>query len=228
MEKLFLYEEIMLLALRDEEGTIVSGSMYGFGLAGAIVAELLLQHRITVEENKRRRVVNVVDTTMLGDPLLDECLLKMQSAKRRATLSTWISRFSGIRKLKHRVALQLCQRGILRAEEDKILLIFTRKIYPEVDPQPENEIKERLREAIFTEDMDINSRTLVLVSLANSTSLLNANFDKKALKERKQRIKAITAGEVTGKATAEAIQAMQAAVMVATIVPVIAAASSAS
>jgi hypothetical protein len=42
---LLLYEEIMLLALRDEQGTIVT-----------------------------------------GDPIIDECLEKMSTAKRRASL----------------------------------------------------------------------------------------------------------------------------------------------
>ena len=41
---LFLYEEIMLLALRDEEGTIANGYCE-FMVAGAILAELLLDRR---------------------------------------------------------------------------------------------------------------------------------------------------------------------------------------
>ena len=44
-------------------------------------------------------------------------------------------------------------------------------------------------------------------------------FDKKKLKGRKARIKQIVDGEITGKAATEAIQAMQAAVMVACIMP---------
>jgi len=44
-------------------------------------------------------------------------------------------------------------------------------------------------------------------------------FNKKELKERKVRIKQIVNGEITGKAATEAIQAMQAAVMVACIMP---------
>ncbi|KAA3658551.1 MAG: GPP34 family phosphoprotein [Calditrichaeota bacterium] len=223
MDKLYLYEEIMLLALRDNEGTIASGTMYTFAISGAIIAELLLSQRIAVEDNRRRKLVDVIDSTPYGDPLIDECLLKMRSAKRRAALATWVSRFSNMRNLKHRVAGQLCKRGILRADEDQILLIFTRKIYPELNPEPEREIKERLQQAIFTEKQDVDPRTVVLISLAANTNLLKTNFDKKELKSRKVRIKAITDGEATGKAAAEAIQAMQAAIMAATIVPAIAA-----
>ena len=216
---LFLHEEILLLALRDEEGTIASGTMYQYAIGAALLAELLLSKRIEVEQSGKRKLVNLVSPTPLGEPLIDECLEKVNSAKRRAVLQTWVSRFAGVKNLKHRVARQLCSRGILRADEDKVLLIFTRKIYPEVNPGPERELIERLRHAIFTETRDVDPCTVVLLSLANSTSLLKVVFDKKKLKGRKARIKQIVNGEITGKAATEAIQAMQAAVMVAVIMP---------
>ena len=214
---LFLHEEILLLALRDEEGTIASGTMYQYAIGAALLAELLLSKRIEVEQSGKKKLVNLVSSTLLGEPLIDECLEKISSAKRRAVLQTWVSRFAGVKNLKHRVARQLCKRGVLRADEDKVLLIFTRKIYPEVNPGPEKELIERLRYAIFTDAGDVEPRTVVLLSLANSTGLLKVVFDKKKLKGRKARIKQIVNGEITGKAATEAIQAMQAAVMVAVI-----------
>ena len=217
---LFLYEEVMLLALRDEEGTIASGTMYQYAIGGAVLAELLLSERIAVEQICKRKLVNLVNSMPLGDPLIDECLEKIGQAKRRAVLETWVSRFLSVKDLKHRVAQRLCDRGILRASEDKILLIFTRKIYPEINPEPERKLIERLRHAIFTDDADIDSRTIILVSLAKSAGLLNVVFDKKKLKARKARIEQIANGEITGKAAPEAIQAVQAAIMVACIVPV--------
>ena len=62
---LYLHEEIMLLALRDEEGTVEFGSMYGYALGGAILAELLLAGRISVEEGKRK-LVNLVSDEPIG------------------------------------------------------------------------------------------------------------------------------------------------------------------
>ena len=225
---LFLHEEIMLLALRDEEGTIAGGTMYSYAIGGALLAELLLHERIGVDESKKRALVNVINSTPLGEPLIDECLERIVHAKRRGSLQSWVSRFAGVKDLKHRVAEQLCRRGILRTDEDKVLLIFTRKIYPEVNPEPERRLIERLREAIFTDIRDIDPQTVVLVSLANSGGLLNVVFDKKELKGRKARIEQIVNGEVIGKAAKEAIAAVQAAVMVACIIPTIVVASSAT
>lgn len=222
---LFLHEEVMLLALRDEEGTVASGTMYQYAIGAAVLAELLLNERLTVEQIRKRKLVNLVSSMPLGDPLIDECLEKIGRAKRRAALQTWVSRFAGVKNLKHRVARRLCDRGILRASEDKILLIFTRKIYPEINPEPERELIERLRQAIFTDIEDIDSRTMILVSLAKSVGLLKVVFDKKELKRRKARIERIIKGEITGKAAAEAVQAIQTAILVACITPAITAAT---
>jgi Golgi phosphoprotein 3 len=219
---LYLHEEIMLLALRDREGTVFSGTMYNFAIGGAVLAELLMAKRIDVEVVKKRKYARVLSPSPVGDPLVDECLTKLDEAKRRDQLQTWVSKFANTKNLKHRVAEQLAKRRILRIDEDKVFGIFTRKIYPEVDPQPERELIERLRQAIFGDGAEIDPRTVVLLSLANSADLLKLVFDKKQLKSRKARIEQVVNGELTGEATNEAIQAMQAAVMVACIMPAIA------
>ncbi len=136
-------------------------------------------------------------------------------------MKTWLSRLSRMKKLKHRVIEQLCTRGILRATEDSILLIFKRKIYPELDPRPEMEIIQKLDAAIFRGKRNLDVRTTVLISLAHGTGLLEANFDRKKIKAKKKHIEAIIEGEAIGKATREVVQAIHAAIMVCTIIPVI-------
>jgi len=218
---LFLHQEIMLLALRDEKGTIETGSMYQYAIGGAVVAELLLSDRIAIEKSRKKEFVVLNNSTPFGEPLLDICLEKLINAKRRATVQTWVSRFAGVRNIKHIVAAELCRKGILKTDEDKVLFIFTRKIYPEINPVPEQRLIERLRQAIFTDAMDIEPRTVVVLSLAHNSGLLRANFNKKQLKARKKRIEKIVNGEIAGKATKQAIEAMQAAVMVACIMPAV-------
>ncbi|MFO7734337.1 MAG: GPP34 family phosphoprotein [Candidatus Aminicenantes bacterium] len=226
-DALRLHEEIMLLALRDSEGTVVSGTMYNFAVGGAVLAELMMEKRIEVEAVRKKKFARVLSSAPLGDPLLDECLAKIAGAKRRGELRTWVGKFAQARGLKHRVAQGLADRGILRVDEGKVLGIFTRKIYPEVDPGPERGIVERLRRAIFQDGGEVEPRTAVLLSLAKSADLLKLVFDRKELKGRKERIARVVNGELTGKATQEAIQAMQAAVMVAVIMPAAIAASTA-
>ena len=216
---LFLHEEILLLALKDEEGTIAPGTIYQYALGGAILAELLLRRRIGLVEHRSKKLVGIIDPTPVGDYLIDECLSRIGAAKRRAPLDAWVPRVAQSKDLTHRIARQLCHRGILRADEEKILLIFTRKVYPEIDPKPERQLISRLYQAIFTDTPDVEPRTIVLVSLANSAGILNVLFDRKALRQRKERIAQLVNGEIVGKATQEAIEAMEAAIFVAVIMP---------
>jgi len=216
---LFLYEEILLLALRDEQGTIATGFPEQV-VAGAILAELLLEGRISVEDT-RKKLVNIVDTNPIGDPIINECLEKMTTAKRRASLQTWVSRLASTKNLRHKAAQQLCDRRILRAAEDKVLFVFKRRIYPEIDPVPEKKIIDRLRDAIYNDHAQLDPRTVVLVSLASGADMLRQTFGRKEIKSRKKRIEQIENGELTGKATKEVIEACQTALIVAAVMPAI-------
>ena len=104
-------------------------------------------------------------------------------------------------------------------DEETILLMFTRKIYPQINSQPERLIIDRLKKTIFTDTDDVDARTVVLLSLAKSANILPFIFGKKEIKQRKKRIEQIVNGDIAGKVTKEAIDAMQAAVMVACIMP---------
>ena len=220
-DDLHLYEECLLLALKDESGTKDPYVNLPLSLGGALLADLLMLGKVEVEKEKRQSFLKLVDPSETGDPILDECTLKLHNAKRRANLGTWVQRFGALRNLKHRAAEQLVARGILKAREDTVLLIFKRKIYPELDGRVEKEIVGRLKKAIFTRASDLDPRTVVLVSLADKTGLLRATFDKKKLKEQKKRIEQIGKGELIGAATQEAINAAMSAIVAASIVPVI-------
>ncbi len=214
---LFMYEEIMLLTLRDEEGTIATGYSE-YLIAGAILAELLFDRHISVGDTWKQ-LVDVQSKKPTGDPIIDECLKRIAAGKRRGSLETWVSRLAGTKNLRHKVARQLCDRGILRADEDKVLLIFTKRVYPEIDPLPEKRIIDQLKTAIFTDRNPLDPRTVVLISLANGGDLLNQIFGRKDVKARKKRVEQIVNGELAGKATKEMIAACETAMMVTAIMP---------
>ncbi len=214
-DELYLHEELLLLALKDAGGTLESkAAMYQYALGGAILAELLLAGRVTVGDDKKK-LVDHVPGPVFREPLLEECLDLIGSAKRRRRAVNWVSRFARIKNLKHRVAQGLCRRGILHASEDKVLWLFTRRIYPERDPVPEQGIIERLAQAIFGDTGEVDSRTAILLALAQGTGMLPIHFDKKQLKARKHRIEQIADGQLLGAATREAVRAAQVAAIAA-------------
>jgi hypothetical protein len=218
-----LYEELALLAL-DETRGVYTADYAEFGMAGALFAELLLEKRIAIEPDKSK-LVNVVDPAPVGEPLLDECLQKMVVAKRRMNAQAWIAAFTRISKLRHRIAEGLCSRGTLRPDRARFALFFSQKVYPEVDPRPEQDLRARLEEAIFTDIVDLDPRTVVLVALADNAGFLRHVFGRKRLKQRKDRLAQIKNGDVSAKATADAIAAMNAVIMMTAIMPAIIASS---
>ena len=206
-QHLFLHEVILLLCLTDKQGTIELGTWYSQAVAGAVMVELLLAGRIELARTGEMDFVRVKSSSPLGDPLIDECLRKIRDRGTPDTLQNWVSLLATTKDLKTPVALELCRKGILRADEDKVLLIFSRRVYPEVDPLPERALIEKLREAIFREDSDVDPRTTVLVALAARTGILAATFGTQEVADRKDRIERITKGHATSAVTDQATKA---------------------
>jgi hypothetical protein len=218
--KLLLHHEIMLLALCDEKGTFQS-CCYVHAVAGAMLTELVLMKRISIGSDKLH-MVSLLSDKPVGDELLDELLDKIASSKKPRGLSEWIGQAVAIKNLAHRVAKQLCDKRILRNHEQKTLWIFTHQIYPEIKPKYEREIKNRMSKLMFGQTTQHDERTTALVSLAKHTGLLCSNFDKQRLKDHKQRIDKVASGDLfAARANTNAVEAMEAALMVATIMPMV-------
>ncbi len=219
-----LHEEVLLLALKDETGT-PAASMYAYGVGGAILAELILEERVRLVE--RRRGAPLLEAASgaspVGDPVLDPALRQVRDAKRRGSTTTWVSRFSRRDRLRE-TARSLVHKGILRMEEKRLLLLFRRTVYPELDPAPERRLVERVRRAVFSDD-PVDARTAVLVGIAYPSGLLAPLFGRKAVRDRKVRLRALVEDNVAADATRATIQAVQVAVIAATTAATSAAAS---
>ncbi len=206
---LFLHHEVMLLALHQTHGTVLRGIKYQYAIAGAVLAELLLNKRITLNPSGKKQIVEPLSEEPLGEPLIDRCLETISRGKTRASLRKWISRLATARNLNDRVAQQLAKRNVIRAARGRVLLVFKRSIYPQVDPGPRSELVERLRTAVLTDAIHIDPRTVIFLSIAGSTGLLKVVFDSNELNARKSRIEQIIEGEIIGQATREAIETMR-------------------
>lgn len=218
-DDLHLYEEVLLLALNDERGTLTFGVSLNTALGGAILAELLLEGRVETCKHGKRDEVAAVGRSATGDAILDDALELIRGSKKPRSPTTWVASLGGMKELHHRVAAGLVRRRILRADEGKVALFFKHRIYPERDASFERAILARVERAVFSATNEIDPRTTVLVALASATGLLRANFDKRKLADKQKRIESITQGDLAGDATKQAVQAAQTAMMVATIMP---------
>lgn len=209
-------EEILLLALEDRKGTPM-GSMVEYALAGGVLAELLLRGEVELATSRKGKpLVRVASDGKghTGSEVLDEALERIRGG-RAASPEVWVGKLAKLRKLKQRVAQGLCRRGILRADEQKLLLVFNRKVYPELDHGPERALVERLRRAIFEEDQPVEPRTAFTVGLASCADLLPPVFGKKEIRARRKRVEELQSRHPVSQATHQAVEAVKVAVIMA-------------
>lgn len=217
-----LHQEVLLLALNDRKGTFSSG-LYLYSVTGAMVSELLLNEFIAAADDKDR-TVSIVKDEPTGHTLLDELMGKIRSSSKPRGLSHWVSQAAKIKELPHRIAQQMCDKGVLERDDKKVLWLFTKRTYPELDGTFEDEIRERMSEVMFNAAATPDARTSVLIALASHASLLRPNFAQEELDQHSERIKALANGDIlAADATRETIEAVRAAIIVATIVPMMAA-----
>jgi hypothetical protein len=217
-DELLLHEQMLLLILRDREGTVESkAGMHRIALGGAILSELYLSGRIAIDPGRGKQVT-VTSTDSLGDELLDEALARMAAAKRPRGAQAWVTSLAGIKRLRHRIAEGLCRRKILKDSEDTVLLFFKRKAYPTINPLPERRLLGEMRAAVTGSSTAVGPRIGILVALAHAAGTLRAHFDRRMLRQHHKRIEKIASGDLVGNATQEAVQAaVMAAVAAATV-----------
>lgn len=201
---LSIAEELLLLALEDDRGTIPSSAKepLTYGLPAAGLSELLLAGRLTVGEKKK---VAVVDGSLTGDEIHDEMLSRIQKARKPKTLGDWVKDFgSGIKRQRERLASRLAERGILRVEEGSHLGIFPWRRYPTVGGAAEAGTREKLRRVLL-EGEDPDGRTAILIGLVKACKLLDKLYPKEQRKRVEARAKEIAAGQFADQAISKAV-----------------------
>lgn len=234
--KLFLHEEVTLLALSDDKGTVETGHWYPQVVGGAVLAELMRNERVRVQSkneteatgalfNRKPKLV-VIDPSPLGDELVDEWLKNISASEKLRPVNYWLSKIAGVSQLKARVASRLVDLGILEERESKVLWVFNRTTYPETQSGPEEAIRRRLDDAIFNDETEADVATVILLSLVKSGEFLPHLFDRKAIKSRRKHIEKLIAGEKFGAATAALIEAIQATIIAIAVSTTVVATSS--
>ncbi|MFF3670909.1 GOLPH3/VPS74 family protein [Microtetraspora malaysiensis] len=208
-------EEILLLAYREDTGKPQIGSIeLDAAVAGAVLAELAVNNRIDLDG----KAVVAKDAAPLDDAELDAALARIAGETRRRKPEWWVGKLDS-RKLRGRLLSRLAERGILSEEQTKVLGIFPSTRYPELDPAPERELRQRVQSVFDGATPD--ERTGVLIAVLHA-----AKLDRKAFPDApRQRIKEIAEGEWAGAAVRTTIASIHAAVAAGAIAAAVAATS---
>ena len=211
--KLKLAEELLLLALNDEKGTVLmAGSMaLPYGLAGALLIELVDAGLVRIEGKN----LVAAPAGAARDEVLDEVLGLIRASAKTRDLKHWVGKIGrSAGKIRGKLADRLVDKRILQKEDHRVLLIFPTKRYPQTNPMPEYGIRERVRQALRGMTPP-DERTAALISLVHACELTGTLFDKGERREAKKRAKEISASQPVGSVVARVIEAAKAAVVAA-------------
>lgn len=203
---LTLSEKLTLLALHDEKGSFVYSASLSFpyGLAGAMLIELIEQERIALVDGK----VKVRNPKSTEKKLLDESLQLIRASEKLRDTNHWVMRIaSKIKKLPERIIDDLVAKSILERREQKILWVFPSKRYPTVDAQPENEVRQHIRQIVLRQQKP-EQTDITLLSLVRACGLINEVFSKEERKPAKKHIEKLTANETVGKSVSDVVTAV--------------------
>lgn len=217
--------EIFLLLTNDEGGPASWGTQTGWALSAATIADLLIEERVALEEERDPRV-RVIDATPTGRPILDKVLSRVVE-KEGKKLSTLVQD----RKLnpEAEVVEALVGRGVVDVVPARLLGLVSAK-RPTLDPLPEREVRERLRAILLGGQPTATDATLlaILQALGVAKKVLKAESEGMSAKELKRRIEQASDEVAVGVALKRAIDSLNAAILAAVIVPTIVAGAGAS
>ncbi|MEQ8201018.1 MAG: GPP34 family phosphoprotein [Syntrophomonadaceae bacterium] len=212
---LTLPEQLLLLALHDQKGTILSSASISinYGLAGAVLTELALREKVEIRDKK----LVLLNRSLTGDDILDAALTQIINSAKERKADHWVNKLAGSKmRLKQSILERLVKKGILKVEEHKILWVFDSPHYPMKDASEEKTVREKLRRLLLRRE-EAEARTVALMGLVSACGLTGEIFTRTEIKEAKQKIKAIMKNDPVAKAVADTVEGVQAAVIVAVV-----------
>ena len=221
-------EDLLLLLLDDDAGTLKHSDKIQPLLGGALLIELALAERIEVAEKTSRWFtpkVALVDGPAVDEPLLDAAIGTIGEKPRSA--QDLVNRLD--KGAKDTLLARLADRGLVRPVQGKALGLLPRTTWPATDRTHETAVRERLQGALV-EGLTPDARTSALVALLFAVGHAHKVVDRgdRPAREAKARAKEISDGAWAAKAVKDAVAAAQAAVTAAVVASTTAAATAGS
>lgn len=216
--QLSLAEEVVLLVLDDATGDfreLPPGGM-GVALGGALLMDLALAGRVDSDLHR----LFAVGTEPTGDDVLDNVLAEIahRGDQPGGAGSDW-GTFLWVEELarrgdefRQRLLDRLVARGVLRMQDTRVLWVFGSRAYPPATGIEGEEVRTRLRAALFGEEIP-EPRDTLLIGLANATGILAFVLDPEELGQARGRIAQVTALEEISRSVTRAVYDVQMAMM---------------
>jgi hypothetical protein len=195
---------MLLLLLDDEDGRFarVPDWSLGYALAGGVLMDLALENRIDTDPD----TLVLIDATPTGEELLDPVLADIADTEQRRDARFWIERTAGRADEIREVALaNLVEQGIVEVKDDRVLWVFRSRRYPVVDGKAEREVKLRIMEVLFSDEIPA-PRDIVIICLAAACGIFRSLLSRKELDQVAPRIEQVRRLDLIGQAMSQAIR----------------------
>ncbi|MEO7131699.1 MAG: GPP34 family phosphoprotein [Dermatophilaceae bacterium] len=210
--------EIFLLLTNDEGGTVSWGTQNAWALSAATIADLVIEERIVLGEQKDPKVL-VVDPTPTGQAVLDK-VLRRAVEKDGTKLSTLVQ--DSKLNPEAEVVEGLVRDGVVDVVPARLLGLVAEK-RPTLDPVPEREIRERLALVLAGGTPSATDATLlaILQGLGVAKKVLSAESEGMSTKEVKRRVQEASKEVAVGAAVKQAIDGLNAVLLTAVMMPTV-------
>ena len=202
-------EEIILLLLHDDDGRFarVPSWSVDYAIAGGVLMDLAMEDRIDTDlEN-----LILLDATPVGDSLLDTTLAQIAAGERQNP-RYWVERTAEqAEKIREEALSRLVAHGILERQEDRFLWVFRSRRYPAVDGKVEREVKLRIMEVLFSDEIP-DPRDVMLICLADACGIFEELLSRRELNTASARIEQVRRLDLIGQAMSQAIHDIEVSV----------------
>ena len=199
-------EEIILLMLHDDNGKFAPVPSWSMdrALAGAVLMDLALENRIDTDPEN----LILIDDTPVGDSLLDATLAEIAAGDQRDA-RYWVEHTAKKgEQIREDALSRLIDAGILEPHEDRFLWVFRSRRYPVVDGKAEREVKLRIMEVLFSDQIP-GPRDIVIIALAEACGIFRELLSKRELERAAVRIDQVRKLDLIGQAMAQTIHDME-------------------
>ena len=202
-------EEILLLSLNEETGEFFPNPpprTLEVALAGAVLMDLALENRIDTDLDQ----LTVMNTTPLGDALLDPTLAEIAQAEAIESPSFWVGQIAKRGDdIREQALDRLVASGILASEEDGPISlsrsVARSRRYPTLDGKVEDEVRLRLIRVLLSDEIP-DPRDIVLICLVDACDMFEGFLTKAELEEVRERVNTLRKMDLIGQAVTRAIQ----------------------
>ncbi len=205
-----LPEDLLLVALDKEKGTVGSSSetkaVITYALTAAIIMELMLAGRVRVEEPVKKFLtlkiphgkIVVLDPAPTGDEILDDALARIRDHGKVKGPFYWIDKLGPVTASKDsalidwsgkgsRFLARLAAAGILYKQEHRTLGLVSTPRFRLMDADARNEAEERVKKVLLEESTP-SRRDVMLVALVRVSGVMGELFpERERLRQARER-----------------------------------------